>query len=68
MSFLRSFPNRIPLSGAVVSRMADDVAGLRFEQIWSNFGNAIKEGAAGRVQASAERHVRWVNGDFDVMT
>lgn len=68
LSFLRSYPNRIPLSGAVVSRMADAVAGLTFEQIWSNFGNAITHRAAARVQASAERHVRWVNGDFDVMT
>jgi hypothetical protein len=65
LSFLRSYTNRIPLSGACVTRMADAVSGLRFEQIWSNFGNAIRERAAARVQASAERHVHWVNGDFD---
>jgi hypothetical protein len=68
LSFLRSYPNRIPLSAAVVGRMADTVAGLRFEQIWSNFGNAITEGAAAKVQSSAERHIHWVNGDFDTLT
>lgn len=68
LSFLRSYPNRIPLSGAVVERMAGAVSGLRFEQIWSNFSNAIVADAAALVQASAERHVRWVNGDFDDLT
>lgn len=68
VSFLRSYPNRIPLSGAVVGRIAEAVAGLRFERLWSNFGNALTDGADARVQASARRHIGWVRGDFDDLT
>lgn len=68
VSFMRSYPNRIPLSGAVVERIARDIADLRYDEIWSNFGNAITEGADAKVQRSAERHLRWTRGDFDGLT
>lgn len=68
VSFMRSYPNRIPLSAAVVGRIAQDVAGLRYEQIWSNFGNAITRAADTAVQRSAERHISWARGEFDALT
>ncbi|MFP5020312.1 MBL fold metallo-hydrolase [Pseudonocardia phyllosphaerae] len=68
VSFERSYPNRIPLSGAVVARMARTIAPLRFGQLWSNFGNAITSDADAAVQRSAERHVQWVKGTFDALT
>jgi len=68
VSFLRSYPNRLPLSGPVVGRIAAAVSDLRYEQIWSNFGNAITARAAATVQRSAERHIAWVRGDFDDLT
>jgi glyoxylase-like metal-dependent hydrolase (beta-lactamase superfamily II) len=67
-SFQRSFPNRLPLSAAVVARIADRVKPLRFQQIWSNFDNAITSDADLAVQRSADRHVAWVRGDFDHLT
>nr|WP_205856980.1 MBL fold metallo-hydrolase [Phytoactinopolyspora endophytica] len=67
-SFQRSYPNRLPLSGAVVARIAERIKPLRFEQIWSNFDNAITAEADLAVQRSAERHVAWVRGDFDHLT
>jgi hypothetical protein len=67
-SFQRSFPNRLPLSATVVARIADRVKPLRFQQIWSNFDNAITSDADLAVQRSADRHVAWVRGDFDHLT
>ena len=64
-SFMRSYPNRLPLSGAVVRRIADAVSGLRYRQLWSNFGNAITDDADAKVQRSAERQIAWMRGDFD---
>lgn len=67
-SFLRSYPNRIPLSAAVVERMAAAIADLRYDALWSNFGNAILGGADRLVQESAERHCGWVRGNYDDLT
>lgn len=67
-SFLRSYPNRIPLSGAVVARIANAVSGLRYRQLWSNFGIAITEAADDKVQRSAERQIAWMRGDFDELS
>ena len=67
-SFQRSYPNRIPLSAAVVERIAATVKPLAFEQIWNNFGAAILSGANEAVQKSAVRHAAWVRGDFDHLT
>jgi len=67
-SFLRSYPNRIPLSAAVVERMAAAVADLGYDALWSNFGNAIIGEADRLVQESAERHCGWVRGNYDDLT
>ena len=67
-AFLRSYPNKIPLSSAVTQRIADDLTGLRFKEIWSNFGNAITDRADELVQDAAKRHIAWVRGDFDDLT
>jgi hypothetical protein len=67
-SFLRSFPNRLPLSGTVVERIAESMVGLRYEQLWSNFGIAIREQADAKVQYSARRHIAWACGEHDDLT
>ena len=68
VTFMRSYPNRIPLSAAVVTRLAAGVAGLEFERIYDNFGRGPKSDASSAVQRSAERYAGWVRGDFDDLT
>ncbi len=68
VTFMRSYPNRIPLSAAVVARLAAGVAELSFERIYDNFGRGPKRDAAAAVQRSAERYIGWVRGDFDELT
>ena len=68
VAFLRSYPNRIPLSGAVVQRMSDTLAGLRFDRIYGLFTNTIEADAAAAVRFSADRHIAWVRGDYDDLT
>ena len=68
VSFMRSYPNRIPLSGAVVRRVADHVDRFEFDRLYGNFDNVIPENAREVVRRSADRHIGWVNGDFDHLT
>ena len=68
VSFLRSYPNRLPLSGAVVLRIADAVGALRFDRLYNNFGAVVPSNAQQVVRASAQRHAAWCRGDFDHLT
>ncbi|MDN5857683.1 MAG: MBL fold metallo-hydrolase [Pseudonocardia sp.] len=68
VSFMRSYPNRIPLSAAVVDRVATAVAGYPFDRLYGNFDNVIPDDAAAVVRRSADRHMAWVRGDFDHLT
>lgn len=68
VGFMRSYPNLIPLSGAVVARMAATLAALRFDRAYGLFTNAIETDAQAVVQRSAERHIAWVRGDYDDLT
>ncbi len=68
VGFLRSYPNKIPLSAGVVQRIADDLGRLRFEGVVGNFNNRIETEGHESIQRSAERHIAWVRGDFDHLT
>jgi hypothetical protein len=68
VTFLRSYPNRIPLSPAVVQRITATVSELPFDRLYDNFGRPIAAGAAAAVTASAERYCAWVRGDFEELT
>ncbi|MCO1655128.1 hydrolase [Pseudonocardia humida] len=68
VSFQRSYPNRIPLSAAVVDRVAKAVEGLEFDRLYSNFGNQVPTDAHAAVRRSADRYIGWVRGDFDHLT
>jgi hypothetical protein len=68
VTFLRSYPNRIPLSPAVVERVAGALLQLSFDRCYDNFGTVIEAGAAGAVSRSADRYTRWVRGEFDHLT
>jgi glyoxylase-like metal-dependent hydrolase (beta-lactamase superfamily II) len=68
VTFLRSYPNRIPLSPAVAQRITRAVMQLSFDRLYDNFGRAIEADAAAAVRRSADRYSRWVGGDFDRLT
>lgn len=68
VAFLRSYPNRIPLSAAVVQRMAGTLQQLRFDRIYGLHTNTIDTDGAAAVRFSADRHAAWVRGDHDDLT
>lgn len=65
VSFLRRYPNRIPLSGAVVRRIADQVGRLEFDRPYNNFRGLVPERAGEVVQEPARRYVERVTGVHD---
>jgi hypothetical protein len=67
-TFLRSYPNRIPLSPAVVERITRGALELGFDRLYDNFGRTIDSDASGAVRRSADRYIAWVNGEFDHLT
>ena len=57
VSFMRSFPNKIPLSAAVVAKVADRMMRLDFDRLYDNFGGQVLGDAAGWVRRSADRYI-----------
>ena len=68
VTFLRSYPNRIPLSAAVIRRMADHVAAYDYDWLYNNFGASCGPDARTRVEDAAQRYIAWVSGDYDHLT
>lgn len=69
VTFMRSFPNRIALSAAVVQRIAATVEELSgFDRLYDNFGGVISADARSVVRRSADRYAAWVRGDYDHLT
>jgi hypothetical protein len=68
VSFMRSYPNKIPLSAAVVAKVADRVMALDFDRLYDNFGGQVIGDAAEWVRRSTDRYIGWVRGDFDHFT
>jgi len=68
VTFMRSFPNWMPLSGAVVRRIADHVSRYDFDRLYGNFGGCVPRDARAAVLRSAERYAAWVDGEYDHLT
>ena len=68
MTFLRSYPNRIPLSGRVVRRIAATLDGLHLDRLYDNFGRCVPVGAKAVMRGSAERYAGWTDGEHDHLT
>ena len=68
VGFMRSYPNHIPLSAAVVERIVTQLEPLRYDRIYGNFNNSVNADAKAILGASADRHAAWIRGDFDHLT
>lgn len=68
VTFMRSYPNRIPMSARVVERITRAVEGYSFHRLYDNFGGSIDTDARAVVRRSADRYIGWVRGDFDHLT
>ena len=68
VSFLRSDPNKIPLSATTVEKVADRVTALEFDRLYDNYWGRVRSDAALWVRRSADRYIAWVRGDFDHLT
>jgi hypothetical protein len=61
VSFMRSYPNLIPLAGAEVARIRDILVPLEFDRVYGAFwGAVIPDDAHAKVLRSADRYVRAV--------
>ncbi|WP_313817077.1 hydrolase [Citricoccus sp.] len=67
-TFMRSFPNYLPLSGAVAQRIAGHLDRYDYERLYDNFSGAIASEAAAVVHRSARRHADWAEGRMDHLT
>lgn len=68
VTFMRFYPNKIPLSPAVVERIARDVRRFRFDRLYDNFTGRISRHADAAVQRSAVRYAQWAGGAHDDLT
>lgn len=60
VSFMRSYPNLIPLAPATVQRIVDRIAPFQFDRMYGAWwGKHVDEGAAAVLRASAERYIRY---------
>jgi glyoxylase-like metal-dependent hydrolase (beta-lactamase superfamily II) len=62
VSFMRSYPNDIPLPAAMVRQIVATVAAYRFDRIYGGWWDRVvdRDGPAA-IQRSAERYIRWIS-------
>jgi glyoxylase-like metal-dependent hydrolase (beta-lactamase superfamily II) len=62
VSFMRSYPNQIPMSAAMVRRIVDSVRSYRFERIYGGWWDSVvdHDGMAS-IERSAERYINWIS-------
>ena len=61
VSFMRSYPNHIPLPAEAVRRIVDVVMRYPFARIYGGWWDrVVREDAQGAVTRSAERYLRWI--------
>ncbi|MCU1415706.1 MAG: Hydrolase [Microbacteriaceae bacterium] len=67
-TFMRSFPQYLPMSAAVVERVATAITARPFDRAYGNLGGVIDHDARAAVRRSAVRYAEWVRGDHDDLT
>jgi hypothetical protein len=64
VSFMRSYPNLIPLSAPAVERIVSVLEPFPFEPIHGAFPNrTIRRDGKQALRRSAERYIKWIHGD-----
>lgn len=62
VTFMRSYPNQIPMSASMVRRIVDTLRPYRFDRIYGGWWESIVDhDAMARVERSAERYIRWIS-------
>jgi hypothetical protein len=64
VTFLYSFPNRIPLPASAVSEIASVVGQLEFDRLYDAGAGEILSGAKEAISRSAERYCRMLDGSW----
>jgi hypothetical protein len=59
VSFMRSYPNLIPLPAATVRDVAERVTRHRFARIYGGWWDTVIDGDAALIDRSAQRYARW---------
>ncbi|MBP2330475.1 hypothetical protein JOF56_010860 [Kibdelosporangium banguiense] len=65
VTFMRSYPNKIPLSAGLVRRIVDRLEPYEFERLYSLLGGTVLADAKQAVRQSADRYIAWVSGAND---
>lgn len=69
VTFMRSFPNYIPLSGEAAERIVTVLLALRFDRIYGwTPDRVLQEDAKRSLERSLTRHLRALRGEHDVVT
>jgi hypothetical protein len=62
VSFMRSYPNLIPLGPAAIGRIVETIEPFPFDQIYGAWWKAnVLSDAKAAVRSSAERYLRWIS-------
>jgi hypothetical protein len=62
VSFMRSYPNLIPLGHAAIQQILERVEPFTFDQIYGAWWKAnVLSNAKAAVKRSAERYLRWIS-------
>jgi hypothetical protein len=62
LSFMRSYPNLIPLGPAAIQRILNAIEPFAFEQLYGAWWKAnVLADAKTAVARSAERYLRWIS-------
>lgn len=64
VSFMRSYPNNIPMSERLVRRIVAALEPLEYDRIYGAFGGAISSNAQAVVRFSADRYIGWLRDEI----
>jgi len=63
VSFMRSYPNVIPLSATEVTRIVASVEPYRFDRVYGGWWDRVIDGSGkAAIARSAERYIEWIEG------